>query len=511
MNAVGFKSLIVFALLAIFAFVAGSLASENATGALAPMALVLAFFFLIYLGKNCWILVFIVPPILSSIDLSILRSFPVAFLMCGVVLVYMLLLNMMGYFKLKWNGVAPIDILTAILCIYFLSTWVRHPVTIQALTSITDYGEDTIVGGKEYVWCIGAIMCYVALSLVPIKLPTLLRTMKWAFWLAFVFVCIMCAKGLITGNVNVGDEVANTRFGAFAGVSSHLVNFILAKYAFLGIILSPWKLALVCAGLFGMALSGFRGTLLGAAQFAVLAAWAHRQLTLLIVGGLAIWGSLVYLSHEKMFDDLPYGVRRVLSAVPGVDFENDKAEKDAEGSWEWRFEMWQWALDPSKGYIEDYVWGDGFGFSMKEESLRQTAIGLGLEYSGKNRFFAERGDWHNGAISIIQATGYVGLAFVVFWMVVASYYTFIACRALREMRNKEYLYIVFFTYLMSVPGIFYGTGDWRSIFAFFYTVALVKIVCVCLKQDKVALFPRNRSRYLPLVMSETNSTQDIIK
>ena len=504
MNAVGFKSLIVFALLAIFAFVAGSLASENATGALAPMALVLAFFFLIYLGKNCWILVFIVPPILSSIDLSILRSFPVAFLMCGVVLVYMLLLNMMGYFKLKWNGVAPIDILTAILCIYFLSTWVRHPVTIQALTSITDYGEDTIVGGKEYVWCIGAIMCYVALSLVPIKLPTLLRTMKWAFWLAFVFVCIMCAKGLITGNVNVGDEVANTRFGAFAGVSSYLVNFILAKYAFLGIILSPWKLALVCAGLFGMALSGFRGTLLSAAQFAVLAAWAHRQLTLLIVGGLAIWGSLVYLSHEKMFDDLPFGVRRVLSAVPGVDFENDKAEKDAEGSWEWRFEMWQWALDPSKGYIEDYVWGDGFGFSMKEESLRQTAIGLGLENWGSNKFFAERGDWHNGAISIIQATGYVGLAFVVLWMFLFLLYIFKVCRGLSTRSGREYVYMTMFPIVIGFFSIFYLVADWLFVFSSFYQIALMKILYIELKSENL-IGVRTNSRYLPLMLSENNA------
>ena len=198
MNSSGFKSLIIFALLAIFAFIAGSLASENTTSALAPMAIVLGLFFLIYLGKNCWILVFIVPPVLSTIDLSILRNFPVAFLVCGVVLVYMLLLNMMGYFKLKWNGVAVIDIMTVILCVYFLSTWVRHPVTIQAFTSITDFGSDTMVGGREYVWCLGAIVCYISLSLVPIKLPTLLKTMKWTFWFSFVVACPACEICAIT-------------------------------------------------------------------------------------------------------------------------------------------------------------------------------------------------------------------------------------------------------------------------------------------------------------------------
>lgn len=502
MNSAGFKSLIVFALLAIFAFIAGSLASENTTSALAPMAILLGLFFLLYLGKNCWILVFIVPPVLSTIDLSILRNFPVSFLVCGVVLVYMLLLNMMGYFKLKWNGVAVIDIMTAILCVYFLSTWVRHPVTIQAFTSITDFGSDTMVGGKEYVWCIGAIICYISLSLVPIKLDTLLKIMKWAFWLSFVFTCIMCAKGLVTGNVNVGDEVMNTRFGAFAGISSLLVNFILAKYTFIGIILSPWKLALVGAGLFGLALSGFRGSLLGAAQFAILAAWAHRQLTVLIMGGVAIWGSLVYLAHEGIFDDMPYGVRRVLSSVPGVDFENDRAADDAYGSWEWRYEMWQWAMDPSKGYIDDYVWGDGFGMSLREERLRETAIRLGLAEAGSNKFYAERGVWHNGAISVIQTSGYIGLSLIVLWMVVVSYFVFLLIKELRFVPNCEYFYIPAFAFPLHIFGIFYGVGDWVIIFTFFYIVSLTKIVYGCLYAENKRYSSVRRYRYCPQLMRE---------
>lgn len=504
MNNAGFKSLIVFALLAIFAFIAGSLASENTTSALAPMAILLGLFFLIYLGKNCWILVFIVPPVLSTIDLSILRNFPVSYLVCGVVLVYMLLLNMMGYFKLKWNGVAAIDIMTAILCVYFLSTWVRHPVTIQAFTSITDFGSDTMVGGKEYVWCIGAIICYISLSLVPIKLPTLLKTMKWAFWLSFVVGCILCAKGLVIGNVNVGEKVMSSRYGGFAGVSSSLVNYILAKYAFLGIILSPWKLLLVVAGLFGMALSGFRGMLLAVAQFTILVSWAHRQLTVLIMGAVAVWGSLIYLAHEEMFDDMPYGVRRVLSAVPGIDFEKDKAAKDAEGSWEWRYEMWQWAMDPSKGYIDDYVWGDGFGFSLREESLRQTAMGLGLARSGANNFFAERGDWHNGAISIIQSTGYVGLSLVVLWLLVNMHYIFIVCKSLRQIKNKEYFYISCLYLVVESLGIFYTVADWVFVFSSFYKVGLLKSVYVCEKGD-MDVFPIEKKKcYCPLLMRESH-------
>ena len=120
MEGAGFRSLIIFLLLAILAFVAGSLASENAVGALAPTGIILGLFFLIYLGKNCWVLVFIVPPVLSVVDLPFLKGFPLAYVVCGIVLFYMLILYMMGYVKIKWNGVLLIDIATLIFYLYFV-------------------------------------------------------------------------------------------------------------------------------------------------------------------------------------------------------------------------------------------------------------------------------------------------------------------------------------------------------------------------------------------------------
>lgn len=504
MEGAGFRSLIIFLLLAVLAFVAGSLASENAVGALAPTAVILGLFFLIYLGKNCWILVFIVPPVLSTIDLSILRGFPVAFMVCGVVLVYMLLLSMMGYLKLKWNYVPIIDYLTLVLCIYFLSTWVRHPVEVNAFVSITDFGEDSIVGGKEYIWCIGAIVCYVALSLVPIQLSTLLKIMKWTFWLSFITACFMCSKGLITGNVNIGEEAANTRFGAFIGVGRYIVEFIFAKYSFIGVILSPWKLGLVLLGLFGIALSGFRIYILYEFQFLILCTWVNRQLTILLVGCFAVWGTLVYLSYEReeIFEDIPHGVKRVISAVPGVDFTNDKAEKDAEGSWEWRYEMWQWALDPSKGYITDYVWGDGFGFSLKEESLRSVSIGLGLRNFGDNKNYAERGDWHNGAISIIQSTGYVGLSVVIIWMIPVIWLILHVCYALRKHSLSEYVYVNMFFVIISYFATFYMILDYLHIFNSFYSCALLKSIYVNLRNEGIILAWGSKVRYTPMLQRE---------
>ena len=505
MNNAGFKSLIVFALLAIFAFIAGSLASENTTSALAPMAILLGLFFLLYLGKNCWILVFIVPPVLSTINLSILRNFPVAFLVCGIVLVYMLLLNMMGYFKLKWNGVAVIDIMTAVLCVYFLSTWVRHPVTIQALTSITDFGADTMVGGKEYVWCIGAIICYISLSLVPIKLPTLLKTMKWAFWLSFIFACIMCAKGIVTGNVNLGEEVATTRFGAFADVSSKLLQLMIFKYSVIGIAVSPWKLCIVVSGFLGIALSGFRSYALNYALLFVIGSFIYRQLIIFFVITLASWGIIVYMSHEGAFEDIPFGIKRVLSAVPGVEFENEKAAKEAEGSSEWRYKMWRWAMDSSKGYIHDYVWGDGFGLSVREEQLRRISFGLGLKSRVASETYAERGEWHNGAISIVQQTGFVGLALVCILFISYSVLVLYVCMRLVRICDKEYIYIALLSIVPNIILIFYLPNDYIAVFSSFYAFALAKSVYRCMQDEGFIVQADAVKLYLPMLYRDNSN------
>ena len=501
MEGAGFRSLIVFLLLAVLAFVAGSLASENAVGALAPTAVILGLFFLIYLGKNCWILVFLVPPVLSTIDLSILRGFPVAYMVCGVVLVYMLLLSMMGYLKLKWNYVPIIDYFTLVFILYFLSTYIRHPVQVGAFTSITDFGYSDI-GGKEYIWGIGAVFAYLSLSVVPVKIETLIRIMKWTFWLSFVVVCIMCVKGLITGNVVIGEEVVNSRFGAFAGVGGQIFNYIFAKYPFCGIILSPWKLLLVTSSIAAIALSGFRSAFIGCMMFVFAASVVYRQAIFLILLGGAVWGSFIYLSHENkdFFDDWPHGVKRVLTVLPGVEINDRKVEQDAQHSSEWRLEMWRWAFDPSKGYIKDYVWGDGFGFSQIGEQQRRVSVSLGLANSGDNRFFAEIGVWHNGAIVAIHRTGFVGFFIALSWMLILSVFSIKLCKSLVHYKNKEYLYIGLLPSSYFFVSWLFFPVDYTGVVGLCYIAAYFKTVYVGLLEANPNDRLFRKKMYMPLIL-----------
>lgn len=500
MQGSGFKAVIIFLLLSVLAFIAGSLAADSASSALIPLLLVVGIFFLVYLGKNCWVLLFVIPPVATAIDLPFLRQFPVAFLVCGVVLLYMFMLRVMGYIKLRWNGDTGVDILTVIFFAYFLHTWVRHPVTIEALTSITDYGADVIVGGREYVWCIGAIICYIALSLIDVKSDSMLRVLKWGFWLSFVFVVFACARNLITENVEIEGEISNSRFGAFMGVSSELFRFLVAKYSVVGIALSPWKIVISLVCLVGVALSGFRSALLGLAVYSSVVSLLYRQLIFLILCIVASWGTIVYLSSADALSDLPHGVRRSISAIPGVEFTNDSAASDAQGSSEWRYEMWEWAMDPNKGYIHDYVWGDGFGRSTLEMQSYRISIAFGLMRAGDNKYFAANREWHNFVIAAIHTTGYVGVILAVSWLLYLSYRMIVLSMNMWKMRHREYAYMIFLKTIVFSLTFWISAADYKQFFYLFYSAAIYKCIYVSMKKENLISKSAKKELYKPLIM-----------
>lgn len=494
-----FKNIVIFLLLAILAFVAGSLASDGAQAAMMPIVLIVGTFFLIYLGKNCWWLIFLVPPVMALMDLSMLKQFPFPFVICGVVLIYWLLMSVMGYVKTTWNGFAPLDILNGVLLVYFLSTWIMNPVTLKIFTSITDEGYAN-VGGKEYFWGIGCVVAYLALSLIPITLNTLIKVLKWTFLVSLGMAVLMCAKGLVLGGGYSTELAETTRYSPFAGVGNVTFYYLFAKFPVIGIVVSPWKLVLVMGACMAIAMTGFRENILNAVVYVYSLSFVHRQVVLLVCSCFAVWGFLVYLSNEKMLDDLPYGAKRVLTAVPGVEIEDKEITSGAEHSLEWRFEMWRWALTPSEGYIKDYVWGDGFGQSMYQLRLTTISMNRGMMGGGDQRFFAETGVWHSGVITAIHRTGFVGLGIIIIWSLGCFFYIFRVCFALKSVKGREFIYLAIMPFIGEMVLFYASAGTFQKLFdTIFYTAALAKVVCsVAMKEGLMTpLFVRKI--YVPMM------------
>ena len=509
MEGTGFKSIFVFLLLALLAFVAGSLASDSARDALVPSLIVVGLFFLVFLGKNCWALVLILPPILQVLDFPILQKFPVIGALSAVLLFYWLIMSVLGYVKFTWNGNKYVDAALLIFFAYFLFTWVRHPVTVLALVSKTDFSV-TEVGGQDYIFCLGAICYYLFLSVIPLKLESVLKVLKIAFWLSIVVALFICVKGLVFGSATQSElmeSATSSRFGAFAPLSLKICYFLFAKYTFIGIIISPWKLLLVLVAFVGVALSGFRSYFMQIAVYITFAALVHKNILHLLFVAIFAWAGCLFLANEDVVDKLPYGIQRVLSSVPGIEIEN-AATKEAEGSLEWRYEMWEWAFNPSTGYIKDYTFGDGYGYSLERYQARQVASSLGLVYLGDNRFFAEDGIWHSGYITTIHRIGYVGLVFLGMLMGVAITNSLRVCCVLKSHRKGEYALVILLTIIPLSVSFFISAGTLTAFFnGIVHSAILSKVISSILYRNGEMLPMFKKTEYVPMLQSNNRGTR----
>lgn len=502
-----FKGIVIFILLIALAFVVGSLAADGAKAALVPIALICGFFGILLLGKHCWVLAFALPPLVNMLEISIVRSFPVGYIVSAFLLVYWLLMWVMGYVKVTWNSIPLLDIFTFIFVAYFLSTWVRHPVVLNVLVNEITYEGDAIVGGKEYVWGVAGLICYVYLSILSVEYHRVTKLLKIVFWISLPMVLINAVKVAMYGGAD-GDgaiETAETsRFGALLGIGNTIYNFLLCKYGIIGIVCSPIKLFLLCVGGFCVALSGFRSNMLTCAVVMFFTQYIHRQLLVTLIPLFAGYLLMVFMSEQQMLTSLPYGVKRVLSAVPGLDEIDKSATNDAVGSLNWRYMLWDLAMNPSTGYIKDYVWGDGYGQSLQGIKQYNMLYIRGATTSRMDHLqFARQGMWHNGYIATIHRIGYVGLVMIILWSISILCITGRLFAGIANTKNCEYVYYFILSLATSrFVGFYVSAGSVLTIFDLFFPAALVKLLyCQAIKEGYITPLLQ-RKVYVPLMLRE---------
>ncbi len=499
------KSIIIFILLAIFAFIAGSFVTDGLSEALIPTVMIVGAFGLIALGKNSWWLLFLAPPVFQLIPIPALQTFPVAYFCCGMVLAYWILMSLMGHVRLTWHGVKWLDIATLVLCVYFLSTWVRHPVTIKAFTSYTDEG-DQVIGGKDYVMCIGAILFYVTISVIPMKLQSVVQVLKWAFWSVLIVSIFLAIKQFlkpddVSGAVEVLDaEGEGSRNAGYTTFGMTIFKYLFAKYSMLGIVLSPWKFGVLVLSCGMMLISGFRTLVLQCFLYVLFISYYQRWMSMFVLFMFMAWGGIVILSQAGVLHTLPYSVQRSLASIPGVTVRLD-AEKGAQDSLDWRYEMWEYGLNPREGYIKDYIWGDGFGRSSSFIKRGVYLSSVRREHIEHNRGFAQQGMWHAGWLTAIHRTGYVGLCLLTMWFILFVVATFIVCKFMRNVIDKEYLYMNIIMLPVLTISFYWSAGTWVYVYvSCFYPAAIIKLV-YALARDEGMMKPMFQQKsYVPLMI-----------
>lgn len=502
----GVKSIVLVAILVIMSFFVGGQISDSKTTSLGVVAAVAGGFTLLYLGKNVWWLIFLAPPVTGLLGMNPPFGIPTIMVLAPAILCYWVMMWVMGYVSIKWRSLPVLDTLMGILFLYICISYYRRPVVFAALGLDVD-----AVGGKEYIAFLLAFLTYVTLSCIPVTFEQSKKLLKYLFWLtifaAFLGLCLSIATGKVRGTgdeQDLADAAENTRFTLLAPIGTLIAVFLYSLTPLAQIFTRPYKLLVIIVGALCVVISGWRARLIEFCFRFVFVAALKRELTALVLIAVAAYGSLLYLSEEHMLDGLPFGAQRALCAVPGVNVRED-IQRQAEGSSQWRIEMWRWALDPRTGYIRDYVWGDGFGQSLADMERSKTSVMRGTLRTGDQKDFASRGVWHSGWISTIHRLGIVGLVITVLWQLAVLVLCMQTAAAFKRVNDKIFSYFCGLHITACSSTIMYhlSTGSPMTLFYFIavHYAAIKMYYCICREEGLIVPFFRF-TPYIPLTIRE---------
>jgi hypothetical protein len=367
---------------------------------------------------------------------------------------------------LPWKRkVGMLDYLIYINLAYLATVFARNPVGFWAMQS-------SMVGGRPYFEIGLAFGAFTILSRVHITdfiakiFPLFFVIPAWCIAILDVigrlipqtaYPLAMMYSGVgsrgVTGAFEQEAQLGETRMTGMlnAGVSSVLA--LCTKYNPITLIspLYPVRVALFAVAFGAIFLSGFRNAFLFAiVAFSLSALLRGRFKDLWVAGAVMLLAVATLVSLQGSVLQLPKTMQRTMSWLPG-DWDQ-AAVADAEGSSQWRFEMWEWAWNDDR-ILRDRVWGQGFGLSLDDMSLIAASLmageGGGSRLGGSNREnFMITGSFHSGPLSSIKYIGSVGLVLYFFLL---CYMTVVAWRLCKLARGTSAFSLALF---VAIPIIY---------------------------------------------------------
>lgn len=487
----------------LFCFIIGARAADGAISSLAIIVGLVGAVFMLVMGARSWMLIFLLPPIVAALPLpGALGSYNKTFLVGAVVAVYWLFMWAMGYVKIRWRGLLLLDILAFLSFALMVASYLKKPVSVLALGIESDY-----IGGAPYVYAIGAFIYYIALSCIPMPVAQLGKVLSWKIWIGLVSAIIICATNLVgygaegAESMSMGEAMQETRFGAFSELGKTLVVLLFAYFPLVRFLTNPLLTFGMMMSYAMILISGFRSALVMHTIVVVFMSVMKKEFLLLLLLGIACYGGLLVMSVSGGLSALPYGAQRALSVVPGLQVDT-AAARDADGSAEWRYVMWEWALDKRTGFIKDYVWGDGIGLSYSEWSRDQRAMMRGEMRYGDQDQFARSAQWHSIIITTIQSWGYVGLVVVISMAYATALLILRTCSSLRGSPLFVPALVLLMPFTQIVIFLYFNAGNMQGYFSWFVSVANTKLL-YCIAREQGLLIPWfQRRRYVPLMIEE---------
>jgi hypothetical protein len=324
----------------------------------------------------------------------------------------------LGFFNARWVAwslLAMVGVATATMVL-------TGGIGVRALNSDT-------YGGKHYIYLFAAVAGYFGLAAQRVE-KRWARPQSALFFLsglaAFLGIIGAFVPGVdflskvfptpyhITGEQPgdvIGPSDGMMRVGVGLPFALALFSYVLARFGLSGVldIRRPWRLLIMLGAMVLGATAGFRSILalfiLTLGVLFVLEDLVHTRYAL-FTAALAIVAGCVVAVFAR---DLPLAMQRTVSFLPvDVDY---SVRQNAEGSTNWRLEIWKEALPQIPKYL---LRGKGYAIDPQELAMANMAVAG----TGESPFLLS-GDYHSGPLSIIIPFGLAGVG-VFIWFVWAS-------------------------------------------------------------------------------------------
>ena len=431
---------------------------------------------LLALGRHVWALV----PVMGVLEgfVNALPGSPSAwylgvFAAIGVLVTRFTLRSRDFYWRFTWT-----DALIALQIPVLAQAYLRNP------TGFALFGGD-IVGGKPYVEYAIAIMGYFCLAFIRTDYQTVTRVIK-------IMILVMAADSLLKAlsgfspglalavgrlysNVDYAaasslleggsdfDMTVDTRFGSLRDFADFLGLLCMAFYRPITCLLPiyPKQFILFSISLVAMLFSGFRSGLLKLGMYFTAACIVRRKPLDLFWAGIFAFLILSGLLATGELKRMPFSIQRVLSFLP---IEVDSAARaEAQGSSDWRFEMWKLALTTDR-YISNKILGDGFGFSADEQKAQFDVQARGgyLTKQQNQDLFLTKGSYHGFHVETIRFTGVLGLIIATIILLIFMNLAYRNIRYFEGRHNAKLIMFVCLPFLISPIYYWLVFGSYKS-------------------------------------------------
>ncbi len=484
------KTITIIAVASFLALYLGVAAATAQTAAIAWVVCALGIVFVLSLGKHVWILIPIMLPMVGMINAIPGAPSPWWAAMAIVFTIYMMRFLMRRTEFMVWRF-TWLDFAILLQVIAVAQAYVRNPTGILLMG-----GE--MAGGKPYFIFGFAFMAYALLSVTK----TDLRMIRWAMILA-IFVSVLDSSLLVLSQIvpiigaiilplysnvvfgtSTGNQLAfEAEVGRLDGGKEVGQNMGLALFSIFPPLscinpLHLFRFIMTMVAVSAILLSGFRSAVGLLMIYFVVGCLIRRQFNELVVAAAAAIVAMILLVGSGLTTKLPYGAQRVLSPLPFVQVDN-KIRMDAEGSTDFRVEMWVLALTTDR-YIKNKFLGDGFGLSAVEQrSMLEAVMGdkrAQTQGGGIDDFMA-RGSYHGFHVETIRFTGYFGLALA---LITLGIFFKQAMMLIRHFKyHKEWGYIIYICMPYLIYPFYYMLvfGSYRTAFPLVLaTAGMMKIL-----------------------------------